>query len=102
MANPLFNMLFKGTVPSENQGGQTYQAPSAPPFPAQKTPDMQETMQRLRSNPAEAIRNAGYNVPDEIVGNPQATVMHLIQSGQVGGQAMQRIQPMLNMLMGRR
>ena len=80
MANPLFNLLT---------GGQQQQTPM-------------DMMSQLRANPAQMIRNAGYNVPDEIIGNPQATVMHLIQSGQVGGAAMQRIQPMLNMLMGRR
>lgn len=80
MANPLFNLLT---------GGQQQQT-------------FMDMMSQLRANPAQMIRNAGYNVPDEIIGNPQATVMHLIQSGQVGGAAMQRIQPMLNMLMGRR
>lgn len=63
---------------------------------------MQEAMAKLRSNPAQMIRQSGYNVPDEIANNPQATVMHLIQSGQIGSPMMQRIQPMLNMLMGRR
>ena len=48
------------------------------------------------------IKQAGYNVPDEIANNPQAAVMHMIQSGQIGGPMMRRIQPMLNMLMGRR
>lgn len=81
MANPLFNLLT---------GGQQQQQPPM------------DMMSQLRANPAQMIRNAGYNVPDEIAGNPQAMVMHLIQSGQVGGAAMQRIQPMLNMLMGRR
>lgn len=80
MANPLFNLLT---------GGQQQQTPM-------------DMMSQLRANPAQMIRNAGYNVPDEIIGNPQATVMHLLQTGQVGGAAMQRIQPMLNMLMGRR
>jgi len=59
-------------------------------------------MTQLRSNPAQMIRNAGYNVPDDVVNNPQATVMHLLQSGQIRNPMMQRIQPMLNMLMGKR
>lgn len=63
---------------------------------------MQDAMAQLQANPAQMIRQRGFSVPDEIAGNPQATVMHLIQSGQVGGPVMQRIQPMLNMLMGRR
>ena len=89
MANPLFNQLF-GNAPQIPQ--------NAPVAPQMSMPDM---MNQLRSNPSQMLKNAGLNVPDEIANNPQAMVMHLLQSGQVGGQAMQRIQPMLNMLMGR-
>lgn len=88
MANPLFNMLMGG--------GQA----TMPQMP--QMTNMSDAMTQLRNNPAQMIKQAGYNVPEEIAGNPQATVMHLLQSGQIGGQAMQRIQPMLNMLMGRR
>lgn len=58
--------------------------------------DWNALMGQLQANPGEMIRDAGYNVPDELVGNPQATVMHLIRSGQVGGPMMQRIQPLLH------
>lgn len=95
MANPLFNMLMGG-----NQA-----MPSAVGNPQQINPSQmsfQDALQSLQANPAQMIRQAGYNVPDEIANNPQAAAMHLIQSGQVGGPVMQRIQPMLNMLMGRR
>lgn len=88
MANPLFNMLMGS--------GQA----TAPQMP--QMTNMSDAMTQLRSNPAQMIKQAGYNVPDEIANNPQAAVMHLLKSGQIGGQAMQRIQPMLNMLMGRR
>ena len=87
MANPLFDQLVGGRKTAS-------QAP--------KTANMDERMAQLRANPGEAVRQAGYNVPDEITGNPQAIVMHLIQTGQVGGALMQRIQPMLSMLTGRR
>ena len=59
-------------------------------------------MAQLKANPAQLVKQAGFNVPANIAKNPQATVMHLIQTGQVGGPMMQRIQPMLNALMGRR
>lgn len=88
MANPLFNMLMGGGQATASQMPQMT--------------NMSDAMTQLRNNPAQMIKQAGYNVPEEIAGNPQATVMHLLQSGQIGGQAMQRIQPMLNMLMGRR
>lgn len=88
--NPLFNALFgtkQGQMPVPQQQMQN---------PPQQ--DWNALMGQLRSNPAEMVRNAGYSVPDEISGNPQATVMHLLQTGQIGGPMMQRIQPMLKNL----
>lgn len=80
MPNPLFNQIM--------QSAPAAQSPVA--------------MTRLRANPAEMIRSAGYNVPEEIAGNPQAAVMHLLQTGQIGGPLMQRIRPMIQMLTGGR
>ena len=83
MANPLYKAFVGG-----NKSAQ----------PA----NIQDALRQLQSNPAQMIRNAGYNVPDEIINNPQATVMHLLQTGQIGGPMMQRIQPMLSQLLGRK
>lgn len=58
-------------------------------------------MEQLQANPAGLLKQAGYNVPDEIAGNPQATVMHLIQSGQVRNPMLRMIQPMINRMMGK-
>jgi len=58
----------------------------------------QDAMAQLRQDPAGMIKQAGYNVPDNLAGNPQATVMHLIQTGQVSSPLMQRILPMLRSL----
>lgn len=52
-------------------------------------------MGQLQANPSVMLKQAGYNVPDELNGNPQAMVMHLMQSGQIGGPMMQKIQPFL-------
>lgn len=90
MANPLFNQFM---------GNQTKQEPIVP---NSQQVSMQDAMSQLRANPAQMIKQAGYNVPDEIANNPQASVMHLLQTGQIKAPMMQRIQPMLNMLMGRR
>lgn len=79
MPNPLYNELNKN-----------------------KPITQQDAMRELKTHPAQVIKQAGFNVPDNIAGNPQATVMHLIQSGQVGGPMMQRIQPLLSRMMGRR
>lgn len=58
-------------------------------------------MAQLQANPAGMLKQAGYNVPDEIAGNPQATVMHLIQSGQVSNPMLRMIQPMINRMMSK-
>lgn len=85
--NPLYTSMY-GTKQSQN------------PFQTQQTnnntsQDWNALMGQLQANPMEMVRNAGYDVPDELNGNPQAMVQHLIRTGQVGGQMMQRIAPML-------
>ena len=103
MANPLFDAISGRSAPERNDPSNytpaTQNAPVTPPNAQQMT--MQDAMRQLQANPAQMIKQAGYNVPDEIANNPQAAVMHMIQSGQIGGPLMKRIQPMLNMLMGR-
>ena len=60
--------------------------------------NMQEALKRIQSNPQEFFKQAGVNVPAEIANNPQAVVMHLINTNQVGGPALQRIMPMLRQM----
>ena len=104
MANPLFNAIMGGSEAVQSKPSQEYQQTPTGAQSAPQAPQMsfQDAMHELQTNPAKMIRQAGFNIPDEIANNPQASVMHLIQSGQVGGPMMQRIRPMLNMLMGRR
>ena len=52
-------------------------------------------MGQLQANPGEMLKNAGYSIPDELSGNPQGIVMHLMQSGQISNPVMQRIAPFL-------
>lgn len=104
MANPLFNSIMGGFKPPVNNQGNssptTPQAHVTPPNAPKMT--MMDAMHELQDHPAQLMKQAGFNVPDEIASNPQASVMHLIQSGQVGGPMMQRIQPLLSRMMGRR
>ena len=96
MANPLCNLFMGGMQMQQPQ-------PQQPPAQQQNQQiNMQDALRQLQQNPSAMLKQAGFTVPDEIAGNPQAAVMHLIQSGQVKSPVMQRIQPMLNMLMGRR
>ena len=61
----------------------------------------EEMLRQLQSDPLGAAKKAGYNVPDEISNDPKAMVMHLINSGQVGGPMLQRIMPMIRQLTGK-
>ena len=63
--------------------------------------NMQEALRRIQSNPEEFFRQAGVNVPQEMMNNPQAIVMHLINTNQVGGQMLQRIMPMIRQMTGK-
>ena len=59
---------------------------------------VQDALRKLQSNPKEFLQRAGMNVPDEMLNNPQAIVMHLIQTNQVGGPMLQRIMPMIQQM----
>ena len=58
--------------------------------------NMQEALRRLQSNPKEFMQRAGVNIPEEMMNDPKAMVMHLLQSGQVSGPMKQMIMPMIN------
>ena len=63
-------------------------------------PNMQEALRRLQSDPRSFLQQAGMNVPEELMNNPQAIVKHLINTNQVGGQMMQRVMPMIRQMGG--
>lgn len=62
--------------------------------------NMQNALRQLQSNPKEFLQKAGMNVPDEMLNNPQAIVMHLIKTGQVNSPVLQRIMPMIRQMGG--
>ena len=64
-------------------------------------PNMQEALRRLQSDPRSFLQQAGMNVPEELMNNPQAIVKHLINTNQVGGQMLQRIMPMIRQMGGK-
>lgn len=57
---------------------------------------VQDALRQINEHPEECFRAAGFNVPKEIMGDQQKTVMHLIRTGQVGGPTMRMIAPILN------
>ena len=62
---------------------------------------MQEQLRQLQSNPQQFIQQAGWNIPQEMMNDPKQMVMHLINSGQVGGPALQRVMPMIRQMTGK-
>ena len=62
--------------------------------------NMQNALQALMNNPKEFMQRAGMNVPEEMLNDPQAMVMHLINTNQVGGPMLQRIMPMIQQMKG--
>lgn len=59
---------------------------------------MQDAMRQLQSDPMGMARQAGYQIPQNLAGNPQAMVQHLIQSGQISNPMLQRILPLMQRL----
>ena len=97
MPNPLFNGLFGGV---QSETGMNQHPMPGTPENANKVPNMtiQDALREVNDHPAELFRQAGFNVPKECIGNNQATVMHLLRSGQVGGPVMRMIAPILGRL----
>lgn len=54
----------------------------------------QVTLQDLRNDPVNVIKQFGYNVPAEIANNPIAMIQHLVSSGQI---PQSRLQQFANM-----
>ena len=64
--------------------------------------NVQDALSRLQRDPAAAFQEAGIEMPENLMGNPEAMVMHMIQSGQAGGPILQKIMPAIRQLTGRK
>jgi hypothetical protein len=60
--------------------------------------NMQSQLQQIQRDPLGMARQAGYQIPENLAGNPQAMVQHLIQTGQVSNPLLQKIMPMMQRL----
>lgn len=63
--------------------------------------NQRETLQALKDDPRGMAEKKGWQIPDDMLGDPQAMVMHLIQTGQVGGPILQRVMPMIQRMTGK-
>jgi len=55
----------------------------------------QEQLKQIQNDPIGMGKEKGYQIPDEIAGDPKAMVQHLIMTGQVSNPLLQRIMPMI-------
>ena len=58
-------------------------------------PDMQNALQELKKDPGAVLSRAGYQVPDNLKSSPQAIIQHLMHTGQIPAQSLQRFAPVL-------
>ena len=79
MGNPLFNAL-------NGLNGMR--------MPQQQRPNLFQAFQQFRQNPGQYLSNAGLNIPQEMMNNPNAILNHLLSSGQVSNQKYQAVQQM--------
>ena len=63
--------------------------------------NQEQMLEQLKSNPIEMGKEKGYNIPENLAGDPRAMVQHLINSGQVGGPLLQKVMPMTQRMMGK-
>jgi len=61
-------------------------------------PNMQDALNQLRNDPLGMAKKAGYNIPQNLSGNPEAIFRHLVQTGQIGNPIMQRLMPVMQRL----
>lgn len=54
-----------------------------------------EQLNQIRNDPIGVAKQNGYNIPDNLAGDPQAMVNHLLQTGQITNQKMQWIMQMV-------
>ena len=63
--------------------------------------NMQQMLKQLQNNPGEFFKQAGITVPAEMMNDPQAMVMHLINSGRVSNPVLNMVMPMISQINGK-
>lgn len=61
----------------------------------------QEQLQQIQANPIAIGKEKGFDIPEDLAGDPKAMVMHLINSGQVKSPMLQQIMPRIRQMMGK-
>lgn len=74
MSNPIFNALSGGN-------------------------DLLSQLNQLRSNPVQFLMSRRFNIPENLSGNPQGIVQHLLDSGQMSQETYAKLQGQVNRIM---
>lgn len=61
----------------------------------------EKQLQQVKSNPIQMGKDKGYDIPENLAGDPQAMVQHLIMTGQVSSPLLQRIMPLIQRMQGK-
>ena len=55
-------------------------------------------LNQLKNNPVQFLMSRRYNIPDDLSGNPQGIVQHLLNSGQMSQETYSRLQSQVNQI----
>lgn len=56
-------------------------------------------LNQLRSNPIQFLMNRRMNVPQELSGNPQGIIQHLLNTGQMSQETFNKLQKQVSQIM---
>ena len=68
----------------------------------QQQPDYNALYQQFRQNPAQALLQSHYNIPENLQNDPNAMLSYLLQSGQISQQQLAFARQRSGMLFGKR
>lgn len=66
---------------------------------AGQQPNFNQMFQQFQQNPAQYLSQGKLDIPQNLQGNPQGMLQHLVNSGQVSQQQLAKAQQMANALM---
>ena len=61
--------------------------------------NMMSQLNQLRNNPVHFLMQRRYNIPENLSGNPQGIVQHLLDTGQMSQATYNRLQTQANQIM---
>lgn len=72
---------------------------SNPIYDAMGGNDIMTQLQALRNNPVGFLLSRKYNIPDNLSGNPQGIVQHLLNTGQMSQDTYNKLQGQVSRIM---